>query len=113
MEEQFKNIVQYVVLYTIAGTLSINCLVMLVYMIKDIFNSLRSLVGSCFSSASDYLKDKRRQKIYEKYPEELKYLKERELEKENIEKCKAWKEERDWCLSNGIEVSELPEEIEF
>ena len=47
------------------------------------------------------------------YPAELQYLQQKELERQNIEKCKAWKVERDWCIENGIDVSELPEEIEY
>ena len=59
------------------------------------------------------MRNKNRYRISKKYPEELSFILERELEKLNLEKCKAWKVERDWCLSKEIDVAEFPEEIEY
>ena len=42
MENDFKNITQYVVLTLIAGTLFINCLIMICHMLRDVFDLFRS-----------------------------------------------------------------------
>ena len=41
IENTFKNIIQYVVLFTIAGTLLLNCLIMIAHMVKDIFDLVK------------------------------------------------------------------------
>jgi len=44
MESDFKDLTQYVVLTLIAGTLLINCSIMIWHMLKDVFDSVRSRV---------------------------------------------------------------------
>jgi hypothetical protein len=83
-ETAFKNIIQYVVLFIIVGTLSLNCLIMIAHMFIDVFDLVKLRLTQGRDNFVEWMRNKDRNSISKKYPEELSFIRERELEKLNL-----------------------------
>ena len=84
---------------------------MIVQMVKDLYSALKSFLSTITEKIMNFRRKGIENNLMKKFPEQLKFLPYEQQEKENIEFCRNWYNQRKWCLENHLEISDIKEEL--